>query len=87
MRSWLDPANAAEFEAMGSRARRLGRPDAVYKIVADLAQLAEAPDERFGPAAAAKAARAGRAAAKGACCSGSGGGAAAASGQVPATAL
>lgn len=36
------------------RAKELGKPDAVYQIVHDLAHLADKPDFRFGPAAVAK---------------------------------
>ncbi len=34
----------------GCRARSLGRPEAVYDIVRDLAGLANKPDFQFGPA-------------------------------------
>ncbi len=33
------------------RSKELGRPDAVYEIVRDLAKLADAPDFEYGPAA------------------------------------
>jgi len=39
--NWLDPANAAEFAAMGRRSKALGRPRAVYNIAHDLAGLME----------------------------------------------
>ncbi|EFJ50227.1 hypothetical protein VOLCADRAFT_58564, partial [Volvox carteri f. nagariensis] len=46
----------AEFAAMAKRAKALGRPKAVYRIVDDLAALADEPCFEFGPAAAAAAA-------------------------------
>ncbi|KAJ9507480.1 hypothetical protein QJQ45_006494 [Haematococcus lacustris] len=50
--SWLlgGPQEQEHFETMRSRAKELGRPDAVYQIVHDLAALADAPDFQFGPA-------------------------------------
>ncbi|KAF8069665.1 MGD A [Scenedesmus sp. PABB004] len=38
---WLRPDNAAAFAAMAARSAALGRPQAVYQIVADLARLAD----------------------------------------------
>lgn len=43
----------AAFEAMAKRAKALGRPEAVYRIVNDLAHLTEEPCMDFGPATAA----------------------------------
>ncbi|GIL64514.1 hypothetical protein Vafri_18412 [Volvox africanus] len=54
--SWLiegGEEQRAEFTAMGRRAKALGRPKAVYRIVDDLAALADEPCFDFGPAAAA----------------------------------
>ncbi|KAJ9507635.1 hypothetical protein QJQ45_019190 [Haematococcus lacustris] len=50
--SWLlgGPQEQEHFETMRSRAKELGRPDAVYQIVHDLAALADAPDFQYGPA-------------------------------------
>ena len=38
--SWLGPQRAA-FDAMAAKAKALGRPEAVYKIVHDLAGMVE----------------------------------------------
>lgn len=37
---WLDPQNTKELQNMSMRAQRLGRPDATYNIVRDLARMA-----------------------------------------------
>mmetsp|Transcript_33368 Transcript_33368/g.99359 ORF Transcript_33368/g.99359 Transcript_33368/m.99359 type:complete len:576 (-) Transcript_33368:456-2183(-) len=47
---WLDPSFATEFAQMAARSKALGRPEAVYKIVDDLASLAQVPDYKHGPA-------------------------------------
>lgn len=39
--AWLAPSNAEAFKAMAARSKALGRPQAVYQIVADLAALAD----------------------------------------------
>lgn len=41
MAEWLDPANKAEFKQMAHRSAALGRPQAVYNIVQDLALMAD----------------------------------------------
>ncbi len=51
--SWLAPEGRPEFERKAARAKALGRPEAVYKIVEDLARLAYVPDFLHGPAKAA----------------------------------
>lgn len=48
---WLGPERQ-EFDAMSRRSKALGRPEAVYKIVEDLARLAYVPDFTCGPAKA-----------------------------------
>eukprot|EP00879_Flechtneria_rotunda_P020339 GHRR01021390.1.p1 GENE.GHRR01021390.1~~GHRR01021390.1.p1 ORF type:complete len:416 (+),score=130.30 GHRR01021390.1:440-1687(+) len=40
MADWLSPANKAKFKMMARRSKALGRPQAVYQIVHDLAVLA-----------------------------------------------
>ncbi|KXZ47364.1 hypothetical protein GPECTOR_36g86 [Gonium pectorale] len=58
--NWLlegGPEQRIEFEAMGRRAKSLGRPKAVYQIVDDLAALADEPFFDFGPAVEALAGR------------------------------
>ncbi|MEW5313578.1 MAG: hypothetical protein WDW38_005136 [Sanguina aurantia] len=47
---WLGEGEAA-FKDMARKAKALGRPEAVYKIVHDLAQLADLPCLEWGPAA------------------------------------
>lgn len=41
MAEWLAPDNKEEFIHMAHRSRALGRPQAVYEIVHDLAKLAD----------------------------------------------
>ncbi len=41
MASWLLDAKRSAFDAMAAAARALGRPEAVYDIVRDLAELAQ----------------------------------------------
>lgn len=41
MAEWLAPENKEEFVHMAHRSRALGRPQAVYNIVHDLAVLAD----------------------------------------------
>jgi 1,2-diacylglycerol 3-beta-galactosyltransferase len=41
MEEWLAPDNAQEFKHMRHRSRALGRPQAVFEIVHDLAELAD----------------------------------------------
>ncbi|PNW74102.1 hypothetical protein CHLRE_13g585301v5 [Chlamydomonas reinhardtii] len=53
MDSWLLKGGRHWFEDMGKRAKALGRPEAVYRIVDDLAALTEEPYFDFGPATAA----------------------------------
>jgi 1,2-diacylglycerol 3-beta-galactosyltransferase len=38
---WFSPSGAGELAAMSANARALGRPDALHRIVRDLAALAE----------------------------------------------
>mmetsp|Transcript_13700 Transcript_13700/g.29410 ORF Transcript_13700/g.29410 Transcript_13700/m.29410 type:complete len:529 (-) Transcript_13700:874-2460(-) len=57
LRRWLGPEKL-EFEAMGVRSRSLGRPEAVYNMVRDLAALTDKPDFSFGTATAFKEAKA-----------------------------
>ena len=38
---WFAPENRGQLRRMARNARTLGRPDALFKIVKDLAQLAE----------------------------------------------
>jgi hypothetical protein len=41
LKGWFAPTGRAELEAMAARSKALGRPEAVYKIVEDLARLAQ----------------------------------------------
>lgn len=52
MQKWLLPHDEHHkqlFHSMGVKSKELGRPDAVYQIVHDLAGLADKPDFQFGP--------------------------------------
>ncbi|GAX80944.1 hypothetical protein CEUSTIGMA_g8379.t1 [Chlamydomonas eustigma] len=51
--SWLSPLEREEFVLKAERSKALGRPEAVYKIVQDLATLAHVPDFQWGTAKAA----------------------------------
>ena len=50
LRGWLEPSRRNLLEGMAARSKALGRPEAVYQIVEDLARLAHVPDFNFGPA-------------------------------------
>lgn len=53
VRDWFRPENKAELAAMGQRARALGKPEATFDIVRDLAgMIATAADKRAAAAAA-----------------------------------
>eukprot|EP00798_Chlamydomonas_sp_ICE-L_P010017 gene10017-7904_t len=50
MQKWLLGEQKAELKEMAARAKALGKPQGVYQIVKDLADLCDNPDYEYGPA-------------------------------------